>query len=225
MSSADLRSWSLTALAAIAGCFDPAYNSPRCDPTGACPSGFHCEETTCVAGDEGDVPPPETPPVIPDPEAGARSARTAMMMFASCMSVSLAEYHTTKAYQIATMSTQQSGSCLSCHGNGGSGICLSTTNSYMDMLAAWQQKVCFTGLFTPQLQPDLTYKIVAAETKLCNKGNEKANSLGTHPAFNCQQNNSTALNALKAFAALVQAKVDSNDPSCPTPPACAPPGP
>ena len=92
------------------------------------------------------------------------------------------------------------------------------------MFAKWQQEVFFTGVFTAAIQLDNTYKIVAAETKICNKGNEKKNNLGTHPAFNCQQNNSTALNALKAFATIVQTKVDNHDPTCPMP-AFAPPTP
>jgi hypothetical protein len=91
------------------------------------------------------------------------------------------------------------------------------------MFAKWQQEVYFTGVFSAALQPDLTYKISAAETKICNKGKEKENNLGTHPPFNCQQNNSTALNSLKAFVTAVQAKVDARDPGCTTPPAFAPP--
>jgi cytochrome c553 len=166
-------------------------------------------------------------PVTPDPNpgSGTRSARTAMMMFASCMSVSLAEFTTTKGYLVATMNTQNNGACTSCHGEGAGGVSFSLANQYKDMFAKWQQEVFFTGVFTPALQGDLTYKIVAAETKICNKGKEKQNSLGTHPTFNCQQNNSTALNALKAFVIAVQAKVDAHDPGCPTPAAFAPPTP
>ena len=146
-----------------------------------------------------------------------------MMMFASCMTASLTEFTSTKGYLVATMNTQNQGGCSSCHNQGAGGEHFSLTNQYKDMFAKWQQEVYFTGVFTAALQPDLTYKIVAADTKICNKGKEKENNLGTHPPFNCQQNNSTALNSLKAFVAAVQAKVDAHDPGCTTPPAFAPP--
>jgi len=167
----------------------------------------------------------ERGPTTPDTPGGTgtRSALTAMKMFASCLSVSLTEFNTTKAYQVATLNTQDQGPCHSCHGEGAGGEHFSISNQYKDMFAKWQQEVFFTGVFTASLQSDLTYKIVAAETKICNKGNEKKNNLGTHPAFNCQQNNSTALNALKAFVGQVQMKVDMASPACPTPPAFAPP--
>jgi hypothetical protein len=166
----------------------------------------------------------ERGPTIPDTGGtGTRSALTAMKMFASCMTVSLAEFTATKAYQVATMNTQDQGLCVGCHNEGAGGEHFSLTNQYKDMFAKWQQEVYFTGVFSAALQDDLTYKIVAAETKLCNKGNEKKNNLGTHPAFNCQQNNSTALNALKAFVTQVQTKVDMASPACPTPPSFAPP--
>jgi cytochrome c553 len=159
-------------------------------------------------------------PTTPDPNptgSGTRSARTAMMMFAACMSVSLTDFTTGKAYSVANMNTQNQGACTSCHGQGAGGVNFTLTNQYKDMFAKWQEEIYFTGVFSAALQPDLTYKIVAAETKICNKGKEKNNNLGTHPEFNCQQNNSTALNALKAFVTIVQTKVDMHDPTCPTP--------
>jgi cytochrome c553 len=160
---------------------------------------------------------PSTPD--PNPGSGTRSARTAMMMFASCMTVSLTDFTTAKAYSVANMNTQNQGACTSCHGEGAGGVSFTLTNQYKDMFAKWQQEVYFTGVFSAALQPDLTYKIVPAQTKICNKGKEKENNLGTHPPFNCQQNNSTALNALKTFVDTVQAKVDAHDPTCPSPPA------
>jgi hypothetical protein len=90
------------------------------------------------------------------------------------------------------------------------------------MYAKWQQEVFFTGVFQAQLQPDNTYKIGAAESKICNKGKEKANSLGTHPTFDCAQNNSTALNNLKSYVTAVWGRVVAKDPTC-GPAAFAPP--
>lgn len=160
--------------------------------------------------------------------AGTKSPRTASMMFASCMSASLTDYTSTQAYQVANMNTEN-GRCRQCHAPGGAGgqyLGVDANNqTYKDMFGKWQQEVFFLGVFQPQLQADGTYKIAAAETKICNKGKEKDNNLGTHPTFDCKQNNSTALNDLKAFVTKVQAKVDAKDPSCPTPPAFAPPTP
>jgi hypothetical protein len=164
---------------------------------------------------------PVTPPG-PTP-TGNTSARGTEMAFASCMSVSLTEYNTTQAYQVANMNSAQ-GRCDSCHSPGGAGgQWLGRQNTYKDMFAKWQQEVFFTGVFQAQLQLDAkTYKIGAAETKICNKGKEKANNLGSHPDFDCTQNNSTALNNLKLFVSQVQAKVDAHDPTCPAPAFAAP---
>jgi len=123
----------------------------------------------------------------------------------------------TQAYQIALLNTQQ-GRCYSCHSPGGAGgqwlgIANNATAQNL-MYGKWQQEVFFTGVFQAQIQGDNTYKIGAADSKICNKGKEKANSLGTHPTFDCTQNNSTGLNNLKAFVTLVQGLVDNKDPSC-----------
>jgi hypothetical protein len=159
---------------------------------------------------------------------GNKNPRTAEMAFASCMSVSLTEYTTTKAYQVANLNTGQ-GRCSSCHSPGGAGgqwlgtsPIVNNAATYTDMLAKWQQEVFFTGVFQAQLQTDGVYKIAAADTKICNKGKEKANNLGTHPPFDCAQNGNAALTALKLFATQVQAKVDAADPACPAPAFAAP---
>jgi putative hemolysin len=162
----------------------------------------------------------QTPPATGN---GNKNPRTAEMAFAACMSVSMTEYTTTQAYQVANMNTGQ-GRCSSCHSPGGAGgqwlgtsPVVNNAATYTDMLAKWQQEVFFTGVFQAQLQTDGTYKIAAADTKICNKGKEKANNLGTHPPFDCAQNNSTALNNLKLFATQVQAKVDAGGTACPAP--------
>lgn len=156
-----------------------------------------------------------------DPGPGTNplaSARGAEMAFVGCMTApaSITDYTTTgtQAYQIALLNTNQ-GRCYSCHSPGGAGgQWLGISNQYKDMYAKWQEEVFFTGVFQAQLQPDNTYKIAAAETKICNKGKEKANNLGTHPTFDCTQNNSTGLNNLKGYAAAVWARVAAKDPTC-----------
>jgi len=150
---------------------------------------------------------------------GNKTPRAAEMAFASCLSVSTPEYTTTQAFQVANMNTQQ-GRCTSCHNGGAGGQYLNTANQNKDMLAKWQQEVFFTGVFVANLQPDSTYKIGAAEVKICNKGKEKDNNLGQHPSFDCKQNG--ALDKLKLFATQVQAKVDAHDPTCPAPAFAAP---
>jgi hypothetical protein len=163
----------------------------------------------------------------PDPGTGANplaSPRGAEMAFVGCMTAaaSVSEFTTLQAFQVANLNTQQ-GRCYSCHSPGGAGgQWLGISNQYKDMYAKWQQEVFFTGVFQAQLQPDNTYKIGAAETKICNKGKEKANSLGTHPAFDCNQNNATALNNLKTYVTNVWGRVVAKDPTC-GPAAFAPP--
>jgi mono/diheme cytochrome c family protein len=160
------------------------------------------------------------------PPTGNTSARGASMAFVSCMSISLTEYTSTQAFQVANLNTQNQGRCSSCHSPGGAGgQWLGTQNGNKDMFAKWQEEVFFTGVFQAQLQPDKTYKIAAAENKICSKGKEKQNNLGTHPTFDCAQNNSTALNNLKAFALAVETKVEMGSVGCPAPAAFAPPTP
>lgn len=156
---------------------------------------------------------PELPPDPTDP-INIKSARGASMAFVACMKVSQAEFTQLAVAQIANMQTPQ-GRCNSCHYPGGAGGLLLGPGEAM--LAKWQEEVFFTGVFQAQIQIDRTYKIGAAEVKLCNKGTEKDRSLGTHPEFDCLQNNGVAMNALKAFATAVQAKVDARDPLCGTP--------
>jgi hypothetical protein len=163
---------------------------------------------------------PEVPPNTPN----NASARGASMAFVACMKVSLADFTTLQAYQIANMNTNQQGRCYSCHNGGAGGQHLSISNQYKDMHAKWQEEVFFTGVFQAQIQVDRTYKIVPAQTKICNKGREKDNNLGTHPEYDCAQNNNTALLNLGKFVTKVQGMVDARDPLCGAP-AFAPPTP
>src|SRR5262245_29465500 len=65
------------------------------------------------------------------------SARGASMAFAACLSVSLTEYQTTEAYQVANMQSDR-GRCYSCHEPGGSGGAYwGRANNYEDMLGKW----------------------------------------------------------------------------------------
>jgi cytochrome c553 len=161
-------------------------------------------------------------PVTPGPGTNPNTTpRGAEMAFVGCMNApaAMTAYTATgtQAYQIAQLNTQQ-GRCYSCHSPGGAGGqwlgIANTAATQMLMYGKWQQEVFFTGVFQAQIQPDNTYKIAAADTKICNKGKEKAESLGTHPTFDCTQNNSTGLNNLKAFATLVQGLVDNKDATC-----------
>jgi hypothetical protein len=161
----------------------------------------------------------------PDPPGGTTTNTTprgAEMAFVGCMSApaAMTAYVATgtQAYQIALLNTAQ-GRCYSCHSPGGAGgqwLGIANNKAAQDLMyGKWQQEVFFTGVFQAQLQSGTNiYKVAAAETKICNKGQEKANSLGTHPPFDCKQNNSTGLNNLKAFATLVQGLVDNHDPTC-----------
>lgn len=158
-----------------------------------------------------------TDPTPVDPNSN-RTTKGASMIFAGCMATLQAAYTQTQAYQIANLNTTNNGRCYSCHEPGGAGgIYLGRANNYIDMFNKWQEEVFFTGVFQAQIQPGTppTFKIGAAESKLCNKGTEKQNNLGTHPAFDCRQNNSTALNQFKAFITQVQTKIDAG--GCGTP--------
>ena len=162
-------------------------------------------------------------PVDPGPGTNLNATpRGAEMAFVGCMAApaAMTAYTTanTQAYQIALLNTQQ-GRCYSCHSPGGAGgqwlgIANNATAQQL-MYSHWKQEVFFTGVFQAQFQSATgTYTIAAAESKICNKGKEKANSLGTHPTFDCQQNNGTALTALKSFVTAVQGRVDAHDASC-----------
>jgi len=153
----------------------------------------------------------------PPPTGGPTNttARGAEMSFAACLSVSLTEYNTTAAYEVANMNSER-GRCYSCHEPGGAGGAYwGRANNYEDMLGKWQEEVFFTGAFQAQLQPDNTYKIAAADSKICNKGLEKDNNLGTHPSFDCQQNNGTNLQNLKTFVDQMNTKLAGG--GCPAP--------
>jgi hypothetical protein len=153
-----------------------------------------------------------TPPPVGPSNTTARGAE---MAFAACLSVSLTEYNDTQAYQIANMNTDR-GRCYSCHEPGGAGGAYwGRLNNYEDMLGKWQEEVFFIGAFQPQLQANNTYTIAAAENKICAKGQEKDNSLGTHPSFDCQQNNGTNLQNLKTFVDQMNTKLGAA--GCPAP--------
>lgn len=144
------------------------------------------------------------------------SAIGASQAFVGCMQApaSMTDYTTLQAYQVANLNSEN-GRCSSCHSPGGAGgQWLGTDNKYLDMYGKWQQQLFFTGVFQAAVQGDGTYKITAAQTKICNKGLEKDNNLGQHPSFDCNQNNGTALKNLTAFATAVQGRVDAKDPTC-----------
>ena len=159
-----------------------------------------------------------TPVPPPNPNT---SARGAMMQWAQCLSVSLAEYEATQAYTVANMQSEN-GQCLACHYAGAAGLVLLNNGQREKMLGHWQEEVFLQGVFTARIQPTTppTYKMEAAETKFCNKGLEKNNNQGTHPEFNCNQNGMTRL---KNFATQIQAKIDAGQ--CGTPAAFREPQP
>jgi cytochrome c553 len=214
---------------AVNGGYDPAaatillkgaHEGPAWTPDQATKISDWLKAELVERGPQGPVGPP----------TGNTSARGASMAFVSCMSISIDDYKAKQAYQVANMNTQNQGRCYSCHSPGGAGgqylgqsPIVNNAATYTDMFAKWQQEVFFTGVFQPALQADHTYKIAANETKICSKGKEKQLNLGTHPTFDCTQNNSTALNNLKAFALVVQTKVDMGSVGCPAPAAFAPP--
>ncbi|MEJ7601499.1 MAG: hypothetical protein WKG01_26580 [Kofleriaceae bacterium] len=148
------------------------------------------------------------------------TARGAFMQWAQCLSVSEAEYEATGAYQISNMQTEV-GNCASCHGGGPGGFLAMGTgqNQRKAMLLHWQEEVFIQGVFAANFSA-ATYTVGAAENKICNKGNEKDNNLGTHPSFNCNQD---GLNRLKEFTTQVQAKLTAG--GCGTPPAFKEPTP
>ena len=152
-----------------------------------------------------------TPPPAGNPNTSARGAE---MAFAACIGVSLTEYNDTQAYEVANMNTDR-GRCRQCHNGGAGGMWLDSTQNYELMFNKWQEEIFLVGVFQPNLQGDNTYKIAAAETKICNKGLEKDMSLGTHPSFDCQQNNGTNLQALKTFVDQMNAKQLAG--GCPAP--------
>ena len=150
--------------------------------------------------------------------AGNTNARNVAMQFAACLSVSQTEYQQTQAYQIANLNSGQ-GRCYSCHNQGAGGSLFDISNNYNRMFNKWQEEVFFYGVFLSAAQTQntpITFKIAAAEQKICAKGTEKARNAGTHPEFNCQQNNGTALNNLKNFIQLVNTKAETPG-ACPTP--------
>jgi hypothetical protein len=210
---------------AVNGAFNPAAAMILLKGGHEGPAWSSSETATITAWLQQELKERGGPPVDPNPGTNpGATPRGAEMAFVGCMKApaSLTDYVATgtQAYQIALLTTQQ-GRCYSCHSPGGAGgqwLGISNNKAAQDLMyGKWQQEVFFTGVFQAQLQPDNTYKIAAAETKICNKGKEKMNSLGTHPPFDCAQNNSTGLNNLKAFAAKVQARVEAKDPTCAAP--------
>jgi hypothetical protein len=208
---------------AVNGGFDPTAATILLKGPHEGPSWSPTEAATITAWLQAELT--ERGAQMPPPTGtGNKNPRGAEMAFVSCMTVSMTEYTSIKPYLVADMNTGQ-GRCGSCHSPGGAGgqwLGNAPNNTYTDMFKKWQEEVFFTGVFQAQRQVDGTYKVAAADTKICNKGKEKANSLGTHPPFDCTQNNSTALNNLKSFATMVQTKVDMADPTCPAPAFAAP---
>lgn len=157
--------------------------------------------------------------VVTDPTPtpdGDANPRNVAMKFAACLSVSLTEYQQTQAYQIANLNSAN-GRCYSCHNQGAGGSFFDIAQNYQVMFNKWQEEVFFYGTFVSAVQngPTVTYKVGAAETKICAKGTEKARNAGTHPEFNCLQNNGTAMNRLKQFVDQVNAKMAAG--TCPAP--------
>jgi cytochrome c553 len=173
----------------------------------------------------------DTGPVVTNPGVPVNtSARGLEMAWAACLSVSQTEYASTKAYDVANMNSSN-GRCNSCHSPGGAGGAYwgpkseNGMDNWLNMLGKWQQEVFITGVFQAQAQPTnpVTYKMAVASSKICAKGTEQDNNLGTHPSFNCMQtvNGQKPLDNLNAFLGLIETKVNTAG-ACPTP-AFAPP--
>ena len=152
------------------------------------------------------------------------TADAAETQWASCLSVSTAEYQSSKVYLIANMHTD-SGDCYSCHEPGGAGGAYWGTepnNTYLTMLSKWQEEVFITGAFAASAQSTtpVSYKIAIASSKICAKGQEKNNGGGEHPAFDCNQTvgGVQPVTQLEVFRQGVQAHADGTaTPACPTP--------
>lgn len=150
------------------------------------------------------------------------TARGALMQWAQCLSVSLTEYEATAAYQISNMQSEN-GACQSCHNGAAGGFLAMGTgqNARRAMLEHWQEEVLIQGMFSASLNAG-SYKVGAAEAKICAKGREKDENRGTHPEFNCNQQ---GLTNLKNFATQIQAKLDAVPATCGTPAAFREPTP
>jgi hypothetical protein len=146
---------------------------------------------------------PEPPPPTNLP---ATTSIAAMQKFAGCMDTSLAEWRDPAAYNIARINTGQ-GQCRSCHNAGAAGYWADNTNNYDDMHKMAQQQLFFTALFStaPVAGTPVTYKVIANKTKLCAKGKERQNNTGTHPTYDCNNNNS--MTNLELFVEKVNAKL------------------
>jgi hypothetical protein len=148
----------------------------------------------------------------------------AEQQFAACMSISQTEYTTDQAYMIANMNTED-GRCYSCHEPGGAGGAYwGIANNYLTMWTKWQEQVFITGAFEASAQATnpVTYQMVTAQQKICDKGTELQNNTGTHPTFDCNQTvgGVQPLTTLDKYRQDVQAKEDAG--TCPAP-AFAPP--
>jgi len=199
---------------AVNGGFDPAAATLLTKGQHEGPAWADAEKeviTTWLLAEQAERGVDTSPPPAGNPNTSARGAE---MAFAACLSVSLQEYNDTQAYQVANMNTER-GRCRQCHNGGAGGMWLDSTNNYEVMFNKWQEEIFLVGTFQANLQGDNTYKIVAAETKICNKGLEKDMSLGTHPSFDCQKNNGTNLLNLKTFVDQMNAKQLAG--GCPAP--------
>jgi len=154
-------------------------------------------------------------PVQPPVNQPATTSTIAMQKFAGCMATSLTDWTAAPpAYKIAQTNSAQ-GVCTACHNGGAGGAYFSNTNNYETMFERTQEQLFFTGLFSTVAVAGTptTYKVVANETKLCAKGNERDAGTGTHPTYKC--NNNGQVTALKAFVDKINAKLTAG--ACGTP--------
>ncbi len=135
--------------------------------------------------------------------------------WASCLSISLADLTQTQANLIASM-TSDDGRCDSCHDGGGAGGALFSADA-QTMLTGWQSPVFMPAVFVPVGQGNGTFQMQVATAKLCAKGTELANDVGTHPGYDCNQmvQSVVPIQAMDTFRAAVQNKLDTNQ--CPPP--------
>jgi hypothetical protein len=160
---------------------------------------------------------PGDPGTPGDPTA---SARGTAQQWAACMSVSVSDYMDTTAYSVVDIVTDH-GTCDACHEPAGAGgAWWGRGDNYMTMLHKWREEKFMSAAFVPALasQNPIRYRMQVNDQKICDKGHELENNLGTHPAFDCNANGE--MDNMKAFAVQVQIHQDQH--LCPTPIAYAP---
>jgi hypothetical protein len=163
---------------------------------------------------------PDDPPPAINPFLAPRDATNAFKQWSSCMSVSSAEWLASEVHRWADANTNQ-GQCKSCHNAGTGGYWASDDEE--EMFARNQEELFIRTFFAAAPVADGTYTIRVNDTKLCAKGQERANNTGTHPGFNCTSNDKMLW--LIDFHASVQQKLlDTRTAGgltgpCPAPPA------